>query len=44
VLVLPVIFDGCTRDGLDEATIYHMGVAPAHADDVSRDCCSGRQR
>jgi GNAT superfamily N-acetyltransferase len=28
--VLPVIYDGCSRDGLDEATIYHMGVAPAH--------------
>jgi ribosomal protein S18 acetylase RimI-like enzyme len=28
--VLPVIFDGCARDGLDEATIYHMGVAPAY--------------
>ena len=26
--VLPVTFDGCARDGLDEATIYHMGVAP----------------
>jgi ribosomal protein S18 acetylase RimI-like enzyme len=25
--VLPVIYDGCARDGLDEATIYHMGVA-----------------
>jgi GNAT superfamily N-acetyltransferase len=28
--VLPVTFDGCERDGLDEATIYHMGIAPAH--------------
>jgi GNAT superfamily N-acetyltransferase len=28
--VLPVIYDGCARDGLDEATIYHMGVSPAH--------------
>lgn len=28
--VLPVTFDGCARDGLDEATIYHMGVAPAY--------------
>jgi ribosomal protein S18 acetylase RimI-like enzyme len=28
--VLPVIYDGCSRNGLDEATIYHMGVAPAH--------------
>jgi GNAT superfamily N-acetyltransferase len=26
--VLPATFDGCARDGLDEATIYHMGVAP----------------
>jgi GNAT superfamily N-acetyltransferase len=26
--VLPVVFDGCARDGLDEATIYHMGVMP----------------
>jgi ribosomal protein S18 acetylase RimI-like enzyme len=26
--VLPVVYDGCARDGLDEATIYHMGVAP----------------
>ena len=26
--VLPVIYDGCSREGLDEATIYHMGVAP----------------
>jgi ribosomal protein S18 acetylase RimI-like enzyme len=26
--VLPVTFDGCEREGLDEATIYHMGVAP----------------
>ena len=24
--VLPVIYDGCARDGLDEATIYHVGV------------------
>lgn len=23
--VLPVVYDGCARDGLDEATIYHMG-------------------
>jgi ribosomal protein S18 acetylase RimI-like enzyme len=28
--VLPVIYDGCAREGLDEATIYHMGVVPAH--------------
>jgi ribosomal protein S18 acetylase RimI-like enzyme len=28
--VLPVTYDGCSRDGLDEATIYHMGVAPRH--------------
>ena len=28
--VLPVVFDGCARDGLDEATIYHMGVAPTY--------------
>ena len=28
--VLPVVFDGCVRDGLDEATIYHMGVAPGY--------------
>jgi GNAT superfamily N-acetyltransferase len=28
--VLPVIFGGCARDGLDEATIYHMGVAPEY--------------
>ena len=27
--VLPVTFDGCARDGLDEATIYHLGVNPA---------------
>ena len=27
---LPVIYDGCSRDGLDEATVYHMGVAPTH--------------
>jgi GNAT superfamily N-acetyltransferase len=26
--VLPVTFDGCEREGLDEGTIYHMGVAP----------------
>jgi len=28
--VLPTIFDGCARDGLDEATIYHIGVSPLH--------------
>ncbi len=28
--VLPAIFDGCARDGLDEATIYHIGVSLAH--------------
>lgn len=28
--VLPVTYDGCERDGLDEATIYHMGVAPPY--------------
>jgi GNAT superfamily N-acetyltransferase len=28
--VLPVIYDGCAQDGLDEATIYHLGVAPLH--------------
>jgi GNAT superfamily N-acetyltransferase len=28
--VLPVTFDGCARDGLDEATIYHMGVTPVY--------------
>jgi GNAT superfamily N-acetyltransferase len=28
--VLPVIYDGCSRNGLDEATIYHLGVAPTH--------------
>jgi GNAT superfamily N-acetyltransferase len=28
--VLPVTFDGCERDGLDEATIYHMGIVPAY--------------
>ena len=26
--VLPVTFDGCVRDGLDEGTIYHMGIDP----------------
>jgi len=28
--VLPVVYEGCSRDGLDEATIYHMGVAPPY--------------
>jgi ribosomal protein S18 acetylase RimI-like enzyme len=28
--VLPVTFDDCAQDGLDEATIYHMGVSPSH--------------
>jgi GNAT superfamily N-acetyltransferase len=28
--VLPVTFDSCARDRLDEATIYHMGVAPPY--------------
>ncbi len=28
--VLPVVYDGCVRDGLDEATIYHMGTAPGY--------------
>jgi ribosomal protein S18 acetylase RimI-like enzyme len=28
--VMPVTYDGCGRDGLDEATIFHMGVRPAH--------------
>lgn len=28
--VLPVVYEGCSRDGLDEVTIYHMGVTPAH--------------
>jgi ribosomal protein S18 acetylase RimI-like enzyme len=28
--VLPVIYDNCARDGLDEATIFHMGVLPIH--------------
>ena len=26
---MPVTFDGCEQDGLDEATIYHMGVTPS---------------
>lgn len=28
--VLPVVYDGSGRDGLDEATIYHMGTAPMY--------------
>jgi ribosomal protein S18 acetylase RimI-like enzyme len=28
--VLPVTYDNCARDGLDEATIFHMGVLPDH--------------
>lgn len=28
--VLPVVYEGCARDGLDEATIYHIGVVPEH--------------
>lgn len=28
--VLPVIYDDSARDGLDEGTIYHLGVAPEH--------------
>jgi ribosomal protein S18 acetylase RimI-like enzyme len=28
--VLPVTYDNCARDGLDEATIFHMGVVPVH--------------
>jgi ribosomal protein S18 acetylase RimI-like enzyme len=27
--VLPALYDGCARDGLDEATIFHIGVLPA---------------
>jgi ribosomal protein S18 acetylase RimI-like enzyme len=26
--VLPATYDNCVRDGLDEATIFHMGVLP----------------
>jgi len=26
--VLPVVFAGCERDGMDEGTIYHIGVTP----------------
>jgi hypothetical protein len=25
--VLPAVYEGCSRNGLDEATTYHMGVA-----------------
>jgi ribosomal protein S18 acetylase RimI-like enzyme len=28
--VLPVTYDNCVRDGLDEGTIFHMGVLPDH--------------
>ena len=28
--MLPVVFTGCARDGLDEGTIYHIVVAPEH--------------
>jgi ribosomal protein S18 acetylase RimI-like enzyme len=28
--VLPATYNNCTRDGLDEATIFHMGVLPTH--------------
>ena len=28
--VMPVIYDQCSRDALDEATIFHMGVVPGH--------------
>lgn len=28
--VLPVIYEGCDRDGLEEATIYFIGVLPQH--------------
>jgi GNAT superfamily N-acetyltransferase len=28
--VLPVVFTGCARDGLDEGAIYHIGVVPEH--------------
>jgi ribosomal protein S18 acetylase RimI-like enzyme len=28
--VLPVVFTGEARDGLDEGTIYHIGVVPQH--------------
>jgi hypothetical protein len=34
--VLPVTYDGCSRDGLDEATSYHMRVAPTHRGGRSR--------
>ena len=27
--VLPVVFTGCARDGLDEGTITHIGVRPS---------------
>ncbi|ESA34103.1 gcn5-related n-acetyltransferase [Leptolyngbya sp. Heron Island J] len=28
--VLPVIFPGCTKEGLEEGTIYYMGVLPKY--------------
>jgi ribosomal protein S18 acetylase RimI-like enzyme len=27
--VLPVIYDGCAQEGLDEGTIFHLGILPA---------------
>jgi GNAT superfamily N-acetyltransferase len=27
--ILPVVYDGCERDGLAESTVYHLGTAPA---------------
>ena len=27
--MLPATFEGCERDGLDEATLIHVGVRPA---------------
>jgi hypothetical protein len=38
--VLPVVYEGCSRAGLDEATIYHMGVARLIAVLVSDGYCS----
>lgn len=28
--VLPVVYPGCTKDGLEEATIYYVGVLPQY--------------
>ncbi|MGK7936176.1 MAG: GNAT family N-acetyltransferase [Xenococcaceae cyanobacterium] len=28
--VFPVIYQGCAKDGLEEATIYYIGVLPEH--------------